>query len=219
MLFRSTLPAVLSGRQSPIELLRDTLHKNISIAEKEILQTAALKSSTLITSQPTDSMLKDMMDRSDNFFADQSLLMVSQQLLGKMDEQRVIDTLLHSLLADLPQLPVWVDGSGLSRYNLFSPRDIIRVLEKMQAEFPWSRLQTLFPTGGQGSLSNLYLQEKGAIYAKTGTLGGVVALSGFLQTRKGRWILFSILVNHHTSSAAHIRQLIQQCLRQARSRI
>ncbi|MFM7838059.1 MAG: D-alanyl-D-alanine carboxypeptidase/D-alanyl-D-alanine-endopeptidase [Chitinophagaceae bacterium] len=210
------VPFCTNGVSSTVTLLRPLLGTSLIEVPANRLSSAPF---TLLRSQPTDSLLRIMMFRSDNFFADQSLLMVSQQLLGKMDEQRVIDTLLHSLLADLPQQPVWVDGSGLSRYNLFSPRDIIRVLEKMQAEFPWSRLQTLFPTGGQGSLSNLYLQEKGAIYAKTGTLGGVVALSGYLQTRKGKWILFSILVNHHTGSAAHVRQLIQRCLRQARSRI
>ena len=72
----------------------------------------------LVKTVPTDSLLKIMMRRSDNFFAEQVLLMGAQQLLGKMDDAAFIDSLLKNDFAGLPQKMRWVDGSGLSRYNL-----------------------------------------------------------------------------------------------------
>ena len=152
------------------------------------------------------------MHRSDNFFAEQLLLMVSNAVLGVMDEQRLIDTLLRSALSGFPQPPVWVDGSGLSRYNLFSPEDFTWLLLKMKQEFGMQRLQQLFPTGNEGTLRNYYKDLSGAVFAKTGTLSGQVALSGFLNTRRNRLLVFSVLVNNHHSSTTDVRRGVERFL-------
>jgi D-alanyl-D-alanine carboxypeptidase/D-alanyl-D-alanine-endopeptidase (penicillin-binding protein 4) len=138
--------------------------------------------------------------------------MVSQRMLGKMDDGAIIDTLLKKDFADLPQRPRWADGSGLSRYNLFTPQDFVRILEKMKSEFGMDRIKTIFPKGGVGTLSNYYTNDGDYIYAKTGTLSGVVSLSGYLYTRKGKLLLFSALVNNHQSSATEIRRLVEKFL-------
>jgi serine-type D-Ala-D-Ala carboxypeptidase/endopeptidase (penicillin-binding protein 4) len=167
---------------------------------------------TVIHSQATDSLLKIMMHRSDNFFAEQSLLMVSNELLGIMNDDKIIDTLLATDLKDLPQPPRWADGSGLSRYNLFSPKDFVHILNKMKDEFGMDRLKVILPTGGRGTLSSYYLSNKDRIYAKTGTLSGVVALSGFFYTRSNKLLIFSVLVNNHHGSASAIRRTIEKFL-------
>jgi D-alanyl-D-alanine carboxypeptidase/D-alanyl-D-alanine-endopeptidase (penicillin-binding protein 4) len=172
----------------------------------------------LLFSQPTDSLLIPLMHRSDNFFAEQSLLMVSQHLLGYMSDRKLIDTLLATDLKGLPQPPRWVDGSGLSRYNLFTPQDMVTILARMRQEFSWSRIQAIFPHGNEGTLSGYYVADSTAIYAKTGTLSGVVALSGFLQTRKGKWLAFSVMVNNHQSTASAIRRQIEKFLIAIRAR-
>ena len=64
-----------------------------------------------------------MMHRSDNFYAEQSLLMVSEKLLGTMNDRKIIDTLLKSDYKDLPQKPGWVDGQRTKQVrSLFSKR-------------------------------------------------------------------------------------------------
>jgi serine-type D-Ala-D-Ala carboxypeptidase/endopeptidase (penicillin-binding protein 4) len=163
-----------------------------------------------IHSQPTDSLLKPMMHRSDNFFAEQSLLMVSNEMLGVMNDAKIIDTLLKTDFKDLPQMPRWVDGCGLSRYNLFTPQDMVAILNKMQKEFGMDRIKEIFATGGEGTLSSYYRPIKGFIYAKTGTLSGVVALSGFLYTKKNKLLIFSVLVNNHNSSATQVRRAVER---------
>jgi D-alanyl-D-alanine carboxypeptidase/D-alanyl-D-alanine-endopeptidase (penicillin-binding protein 4) len=174
-------------------------------------------SKEIIHSQSTDSLLKPMMHRSDNFFAEQSLLMVSNERLGVMNDEKIIDTLLKTDFKDLPQKPRWVDGSGLSRYNLFTPQDFVAILGKMKTEFGMNRIKEVFPTGGEGTISSYYKTDSGFIYAKTGTLSGVVALSGFLTTKKGKQLLFSVLVNNHNGSATAVRRAVEKFIQGIRN--
>jgi serine-type D-Ala-D-Ala carboxypeptidase/endopeptidase (penicillin-binding protein 4) len=209
------VPFVTHGIQSALELLPDTIGKAIDYLAEGAKNPHTY---TTIHSQPTDSLLQPMMYRSDNFYAEQSLLMVSQAKLGEMSDAHIIDTLLKTDLNDLPQKPRWVDGSGLSRYNLFTPNDFIVLLNKMRHEFGMKRLQLILPTGGKGTLGNLYKQDSNYIFAKTGTLSGVVALSGYLYTRKNKLLLFSVLVNNHTGSATNIRKQVEAFLTGIRNR-
>ncbi len=194
-------------------LLEDTLKKPV---RPEVFTSASPKQ--IIFSQPTDSLLKPMMHRSDNFFAEQSLLMVSNELLGVMNDAKIIDTILKTDFKDLPQKPRWADGSGLSRYNLFTPQDFVVILTKMKNEFGMDRIKEIFPTGGEGTLSSYYKHDSTFIYAKTGTLSGVVALSGYLFTRKGKMLIFSVLVNNHNSSATAIRRAVEKYLQGIRNK-
>jgi len=164
----------------------------------------------IIHSQPTDSLLKITMHRSDNFFAEQTLLMVSNERLGMMSDAAIIDTLLKTDYKAMPQKPKWVDGSGLSRYNLISPQDFVFVLEKMKNEFAWNRITTILPTGNSGTLSGLYKNYVGKIYAKTGTVSNNLALSGYLITKQNKQLIFSVMVNNHQASAAAIRRSIEK---------
>lgn len=172
---------------------------------------------SVIHSQPTDSLLKPMMHRSDNFFAEQALLMVANEHIGYMNDEDIIDTLLKTDFKDLPQKPRWADGSGLSRYNLFTPQDIVAILEKMKNEFGMERIKVIFPTGGEGTISSYYKADSGYIYGKTGTLSGVVAFSGFMYTKKGRLLIFSTLVNNHQASATEVRRAVERFLQQMRA--
>jgi D-alanyl-D-alanine carboxypeptidase/D-alanyl-D-alanine-endopeptidase (penicillin-binding protein 4) len=152
------------------------------------------------------------MSRSDNFFAEQIIMMISQSKLGIMNDELIIDSLLRTDLKDLPQHPNWVDGSGLSRYNLFTPQDFVWVLNQLQKEFGMDRMKRLLTTGGTGTLRNYYKQDSGHIYAKTGSLSDVIALSGFIITRKDHLLLFSVLVNNHLSKPYAIRRAVESFL-------
>ncbi len=209
-----SVPFVTNGVVSAIELLKDTIRKEIIV--QPVTRTATSKT---IRSQPTDSLLKIMMYRSDNFFAEQVLLMASNEKLGVMNDARIIDTLLKSDLKELPHQPTWVDGSGLSRYNQFTPQSFVWILNKMKNEFGMERLKTIFPGGGQGTLANYYKSDSGYVFAKTGTLSGQIALSGYLITRKNKLLIFSCLVNNHKSSTAEIRKSVERFLSEVRGKL
>jgi D-alanyl-D-alanine carboxypeptidase/D-alanyl-D-alanine-endopeptidase (penicillin-binding protein 4) len=195
--------------QLMIPLLEDTLNRVLNYANAVAVDQPNWKK---FYSQPTDSLLKIMMHRSDNFFAEQTLLMVGNEKIGMMDDSKVIDTLLKLDMKGMPHQPRWVDGSGLSRYNMMTPQDFIWVLNKMKQEQPWERIKTIFPTGNTGTLGGLYKGYENKIFAKTGTLTGHVALSGFVITNQGKELIFSIMVNAHQSAAGTIRKHIEQFL-------
>lgn len=223
------MPFLLVEDLIPDNLIADTLHKIVKRGYSEILlhrpelddaEIFEKKYSDLtpVYSQPTDSLLKPMMHRSDNFFAEQSLLMVSNELLGVMNDEKIIDTLLKTDFKDLPQKPRWVDGSGLSRYNLFSPQDFVFILNKMKTDFGMDRIKNILPTGNEGTLEGRFATDSNFVFAKTGTLSGIVALSGFLYTKKNRLLIFSVLVNNHNASASGIRNAVERFIREVREK-
>jgi D-alanyl-D-alanine carboxypeptidase/D-alanyl-D-alanine-endopeptidase (penicillin-binding protein 4) len=203
------IPFYTSGNKALLQLLSDTLNTKVEQTHTKLDRTPNVVN---VYSQPTDSLLKIMMHRSDNFFAEQTLLMISNEKLGMMNDRLIIDTLLKTDFANLPQKPKWVDGSGLSRYNLFTPQDFVWVLTQMKNEFKWERIQAILPTGGEGTLSSYYKNYSGKIYAKTGSLSNHLALSGYITTKKGKQLIFSILVNAEMSPAANIRKGVEKFL-------
>jgi len=193
-----------------IELLNDTLGKKISFQKNLTYVSNSFKT---IKTVPTDSLLKIMMLRSDNFYADQIVLMASEQLFGRMDDAALIDSAKKLFFADLPQRMRWVDGSGLSRYNLNTPENYIAILQKMQAKFGEARVKNIFEKGGEGTIAAYYKNFPGTMYAKTGTLGGQVALSGFIYTPKQQKLYFSVLVaNHMSPSSTQVRRAVETYL-------
>lgn len=193
-----------------IELLNDTLGKNISFQKNLTYASNIFKT---IKTVPTDSLLRIMMLRSDNFYADQIVLMASEQLFGRMDDAALIDSAKKLFFADLPQRMRWVDGSGLSRYNLNTPENYIAILQKMQAKFGEARVKNIFEKGGEGTIAAYYKNFPGTMYAKTGTLGGQVALSGFIYTPKQQKLYFSVLVaNHMSPSSRQVRRAVETYL-------
>ncbi len=193
-----------------VGLLKDTLGKTISFQKNSTLPATSFKT---IKTVPTDSLLKIMMLRSDNFYADQIVLMASEQLFGKMDDAALLDSAKKLFFADLPQRMRWADGSGLSRYNLNTPENYIAILQQMQAKFGEARVKNIFEKGGEGTISAYYKNFPGTMYAKTGTLGGQVALSGFIYTPKQQKLYFSVLVaNHMSPSSTQVRRAVEAYL-------
>ncbi|MDE3247360.1 MAG: D-alanyl-D-alanine carboxypeptidase [Bacteroidota bacterium] len=213
--YRETfIPFITHGVASAVELLKDTAGVTLAIDNKGDAITTGWKP---LFSQPLDSVLAPMMHRSDNFFAEQLLLMVSQHLFGYMNNEKVADTLLKSLYKGFPQKPSWADGSGLSRFNAFSPIDFVWLLSQMKTDIPWSRITRIFSTGNQGTLTNYYTADSGYIYAKTGSLGGVICLSGYLTTLKNHQLVFSVMVNNHQSTGRAVRRRVEKFLQSVRN--
>lgn len=207
-----SIPFITNGFEATRKILRDSLKIDIRTSFYRMTRPRYLYS------QATDSVLKMMMYRSDNFLAEQLLLMVSNETLGTMNDEKIITHILTTDLKDLPQPPRWVDGSGLSRYNLFSPADFVFILNKMQQELGMPRLKNIFAGANQGTLKNYYLKDSSFIYAKTGSMSGVLSLSGFLYTSKNKLLIFSILVNNYQASAADVRRSIEKFLQEVRQR-
>lgn len=90
------------------------------------------------------------------------------------------------------------DGSGLSRQNAATPRALVETLRAMYYAPGNSVFQASLPVAGvSGTLRNRMRQTpvQGIVYAKTGTLTGVRALSGYMNHPQYGLLVFSILAN------------------------
>jgi D-alanyl-D-alanine carboxypeptidase/D-alanyl-D-alanine-endopeptidase (penicillin-binding protein 4) len=196
--------------EKDIQLLNDSLHIAKPI---QVLKYSPQLAQRTIKTVPTDSLLKIMMSRSDNFYAEQVVLLGSAQLLGRIDDAAFMDSLIKTEFNFLPQPMRWADGSGLSRYNLNTPENYVAILKQMQAKFGESRVKNIFEKGGEGTLSAYYKNFPGTLYAKTGTLGGQIALSGFIYTKRQQKLYFSVLVaNHMSKTTSAVRKAVEAYL-------
>jgi D-alanyl-D-alanine carboxypeptidase/D-alanyl-D-alanine-endopeptidase (penicillin-binding protein 4) len=102
---------------------------------------------------------------------------------------------------------VFYDGSGLSAYDLVTPRATAKLLSfaahdpKTGAPQPWfADWRASLPVGGvDGTLAERFTKAplKGHVFAKTGSHSEGSALSGYLDCASGRTVIFSIFVDHH----------------------
>ncbi len=164
---------------------------------------------------PTDTVLRRMMHQSDNFLAEQLLLVAAAEKFDTLDQHYVFRWALDSLFAGLPNPPRWVDGSGLSRYNQLSPVFLTSLLRRLFKQQPRERLLPLFPAGGvSGTVQNWYRGAEGQpfVFAKTGTMTGVHCLGGYLIGKSGRVYAFSFMHNNILGSVTPWKQEMQRLL-------
>jgi len=202
--FRQEIPWKTS-LELTIALLQDTLKKPIGLIQMKLPESAKT-----LYSIAADSVYKHMLLPSDNFIAEQLLLVCSSTLPGGiLSTQTAIAYSKKNFLNDLPHQPQWADGSGLSRQNLFTPRTMIALLQKIWDKVGnEQKLHSLLPAGGvSGTLRNAYKTDNGVpfVWGKTGSLSNNHNQSGYLTTRKGKRLLFSYLNNNFTRPTAEIR--------------
>jgi serine-type D-Ala-D-Ala carboxypeptidase/endopeptidase (penicillin-binding protein 4) len=197
--------------------LKDTLNRPITTPAWTFFEKLNPRDWQTLRGAPLDTVLRAMMLPSDNFLAEQLLIVCASQLTDTLSGGRAIDIAQRKFLADLPDLPIWVDGSGLSRYNKMTPRSIAFLISKIWAEIPHERALRLFPAGGsEGTIKDFYKPaagEKTWIFAKTGTMSGVHSLSGFLIARSGKVLVFSFMHNNFIGSSLPYKLEMERILR------
>ncbi|WP_291199406.1 D-alanyl-D-alanine carboxypeptidase/D-alanyl-D-alanine-endopeptidase [Hyphomonas sp.] len=107
------------------------------------------------------------------------------------------------------------DGSGLSPYNRVTPQSTVRFLTWTTSQ-PWGEaFRGALPVGGKtGSLSRRFRGTplEGRLFAKTGTVQGVNALSGFLIAASGETLVFSVIANDRPADANSVLPVIDKLL-------
>ena len=110
-----------------------------------------------------------------------------------------------------PEQFVIADGSGLSQDNRLSPEVLVSVLEYMarRGDIEVFR-ESLSISGRDGTLRKRLKNSalRGRVFAKTGYIDGARSLSGYLRSKRGKWIAFSILMNKVPNGhGGRVRQL------------
>lgn len=214
--FQQTIPLKITPGLTAA-LLADTLKREVGITNVPLPSSAQR-----VFSIPADSAYKRMLLVSDNFIAEQLLLTCSDLSFGTLNADSVIEYSKRNFLKNLPDAPIWVDGSGLSRYNLFTPRSIVCLLVKISEKIGnEQRLYNFFPAGGQsGTLRRAYSTDNGKpfVWAKTGSLSNNYNQSGYLITRKGRRLTFSFMNNNFVRPTSEIRTEVGRIMTEIHNR-
>lgn len=198
------------------QLLADTLHRPVGVVQVPVPADARL-----LRGIATDSLYKRMLQISDNQFAEQILFMVSAERglassgSARLDPVAELRRMTDSVLRYPAVSAKWVDGSGLSRYNLFTPNVMIDLLTKIATIAPQPRLFALLPAAGQsGTLKGIAVTGKPYIFAKSGSMSGVYNLSGYILTKRGKMLYFSVMNNNFTVPVSAMRRQTADLLRQ-----
>jgi len=105
------------------------------------------------------------------------------------------------------------DGSGLSRLNMVTPQAIVKLLQVARTR-PWfdTFKESLPIAGKDGTLRTRFQNTpaEGRVFAKTGYIGSVVALSGYIQRADGSDLVFSILVNHYNAPTRQVQARVDR---------
>jgi D-alanyl-D-alanine carboxypeptidase/D-alanyl-D-alanine-endopeptidase (penicillin-binding protein 4) len=156
------------------------------------------------SSQPLTVIIKRMLKKSDDFYAECIVKTLGFEYFHQGDFQHgllAMITILHEKTGvDFSQSKL-SDGSGQSYFNSVTPEQLARLLYAVQSTSFFKIFYSSLPISGHDGTLMYRLSNKslsGKVHAKTGTLpkGGVVSLSGYLHTAKGRELTFSILINH-----------------------
>jgi D-alanyl-D-alanine carboxypeptidase/D-alanyl-D-alanine-endopeptidase (penicillin-binding protein 4) len=149
---------------------------------------------------------------SDNLITEITLKTLGKEVRGEGTTAagvQVLREFLQSAGLEMGAVHV-VDGSGLSRINGVSPENFVRLLEHMHRSPHAEAFRQSLPVYGvDGTLRNRLrgTPVQGNGYAKTGSLNRVSSLSGFLRTKSGRWLAFSIIMNAYNAAGSDARAL------------
>ncbi len=167
-------------------------------------------------SPPLGTIIKTINKKSQNLFAELLLRTLGREFLAK-GTAKAGAKVAKSVFAEWgihPDYIVMADGSGLSRKNLVTPLSVITLLRAVkQHQYGELFYDTLPIAGVDGTL---YRRMQGTaalknVRAKTGTIDRCRALSGYVSTRDGEEMVFSMIVNNHTvptSLADRIQDLV-----------
>ncbi|MBN3880684.1 MULTISPECIES: D-alanyl-D-alanine carboxypeptidase/D-alanyl-D-alanine endopeptidase [unclassified Nostoc] len=189
--------------------LGQTLVVNGGVNQQEI---------AFVESPPLAELLAETNLNSNNLYAE-ALLRALAVKKTRLKNQTSADVGLEVVKASLTKLGVnpanyiLVDGSGLSRRNLVTPEAFVQILRGM-AKTPAAYIyRASLPVAGKsGTLKGRFQDTpaEGIVQAKTGTLTGVVSLSGYMNAPKYEPLVFSIIVNQSDQSATVVRQAIDE---------
>jgi D-alanyl-D-alanine carboxypeptidase/D-alanyl-D-alanine-endopeptidase (penicillin-binding protein 4) len=166
-------------------------------------------------SHPLDSVITETNKESVNINAEMLLRSLAAEYYGEpataSNGAKLVDSLIL-LSGNDPKRFVVADGSGLSRYNLTSPKLITDVLVFLMrnAKDKYNRLISSFPVAGVDGTLEKRMQRGFSfnnVRAKTGTMSSVSALSGVVTNRRGRKFLFSIMMQNYSCKIAEIRDI------------
>lgn len=214
--------ATIEGPLPPKDTRLDTLAlPNPSLAAAAAIGGRLEASVRVPLTQPTEvirgtslmDIVKECLVNSDNQLAEHLLLLAAGRSgeLGQEPYDRAGPAMLTFLTSKVGVQATDfqpVDGSGLSRHNLVTTRGLSKLLcWSLKAAWSPGWLSWL-ATPGQGTLKSRL--PNSSFVGKTGTLDGVVALSGYVTIKSGERVALSLIVNGALANSTETRKTVDR---------
>jgi D-alanyl-D-alanine carboxypeptidase/D-alanyl-D-alanine-endopeptidase (penicillin-binding protein 4) len=191
----------VEGRLHPVEQLPGSIWERVAVHRSDML-----------------SVISVTNKRSQNFYAES---LAKHLGAVRCDEgswptgTKAVGEFLHGVGIP-PGSFVMSDGSGMSRNNRFTPRHLTTLLRHMFFHPAGREFAQSLPYSGEDNGSwrrrMAAVPYRGNVMAKTGTLSGVSALSGYAKAVSGKSYAFSILCNRASGDARHVQDRIVMAL-------
>ncbi|MBU1064720.1 D-alanyl-D-alanine carboxypeptidase/D-alanyl-D-alanine-endopeptidase [bacterium] len=178
---------------------------NISDIDELPLMVPDYEKYTLVathTSIPLSEIIRTVNKVSQNFYAEQLQKTLGVEFFNEGSTKKGVEAEKQwfTRIGLNPDDIIIVDGSGLSRHNLVTANQIVTILRGIRNNPNYQVFYDSLPIGGvDGTLQHRLngSNAAGHVFAKTGYVGRVRALSGFVQAKNSHEYIFSILVNHY----------------------
>jgi serine-type D-Ala-D-Ala carboxypeptidase/endopeptidase (penicillin-binding protein 4) len=168
-------------------------------------------------SDPLPRVIAPILKNSQNWFAELLVKTLGRELRGQGSWEAglaVEREFLTGVVGIDPADVVLRDGSGLSAGNLVTPRAMVKLLDYVRRTPGQEPVRRGLPvSGGEGSLQARFPGLPGRVAAKTGYIGNVDSLSGFITLRDGRVVIFSIIANQSGHSSGRMKAGIDEVVR------
>ena len=191
------------------------VRRGITVDGHAVALSAKLNGTQVLAEHESEPLLKYlalMLKPSDNLIAESLMRAVGQKVsgVGTYDAGREAEIgYLKSLGITLEECDL-CDGSGVSRKNNVTASAVCRLLETLGKAPVFAVLYDDLPIGGvDGTLRRRFMDQLAAttVHAKTGTLTGACALSGYVKAKSGNTYIFSVLMNNYSCKVAEARSL------------
>jgi serine-type D-Ala-D-Ala carboxypeptidase/endopeptidase (penicillin-binding protein 4) len=211
MNFLERLRSILGDRQIQVQ--------QVSLTTTPIAQRQTLPPIASIAFPSLGILLSEVNQNSNNFYAESLLRQLGKTTTVDTPDVFTAQQGLTVLGQALTRLGVdatgykLIDGSGLSRKNLASPRAIVQTLVGIERSPYRNLFRASLPVAGlRGTLRRRFVGTtvQGRMWAKTGTLKGVTALSGYLDRSGQSSLIFSILVNQSPQPTGVLQRAVDR---------
>ena len=157
-----------------------------------------------VGSAPIADLIRQINVPSDNYAADMLLKALGSQY-GAGGTTTAGAAVVRDTLDDFGVRPKIADGSGLSRANRTSPRQVVRLLERMEAQDTAATWRSSLAVPGRSGTVRRRMRGTAAsrCRVKTGTIRGVSNLAGVCTTPTGRTVGFAWLMSGISVYGAH----------------
>lgn len=153
-----------------------------------------------------------------NLFAEHCLIQAGIKLGSSPETDSSIDSVFNFWTnkgMDTQGLSLY-DGSGLSMYNAVTTRQMVFFLKymKLKSKYFDTFYNSLAIAGKTGTLRKMFKGSiaKGELRAKSGTVSRTKAFTGYVKSKSGREIAFSMMVNNYSCSSRKARAKLEQLM-------